>query len=289
MCQGAFYLKLQRPTGRGGALMSFISSLFLAFLKPFDRTSRRLRPGFTLVEMAIVVVVIGILIGAAYMRGRDVQQRALMALMKNDLSNFALAEEIASQKDVGYLDVATATSQGFRFSSGVSPVTSTVTLASWFLKLKARGTLNTCEAGASSADRSSILILCRDSEGRVIDGGSSADAPRVSFQVTPATVQPGEAVMVDASASTGVAPVAIRIDFGDGASGIGPTATHVYGQSGTYTVQVTATDGQGRQASGVHVVLVDQPGLTASFGARPNPVVAGVPVTFASSSRADGV
>ena len=50
-------------------------------------------------------------------------------------------------------------------------------------------------------------------------------------------------VSVDASASTGLAPLSYAWDFGDGATDMGVTATHTYLAEGMYTITLTVTDG----------------------------------------------
>lgn len=69
----------------------------------------------------------------------------------------------------------------------------------------------------------------------------------------------GVAVPFDASGSTDPegAPLNMTWDFGDGTTGSGSTANHTYTQPGTYTVRVTATDGNGQQSQETILVRVD--------------------------------
>lgn len=53
----------------------------------------RKRDGFTLVEILIVTVIIGILAGIAMMRWHDKKVDAFVATMKSDLRNVAVAQE----------------------------------------------------------------------------------------------------------------------------------------------------------------------------------------------------
>lgn len=55
-------------------------------------TTRRRERGFTLIEMMIVVVVIGILVGIAMVGLRSSQERAYYSAMKSDLKNIASAQ-----------------------------------------------------------------------------------------------------------------------------------------------------------------------------------------------------
>ena len=74
-------------------------------------------------------------------------------------------------------------------------------------------------------------------------------------------------VDLDASASTDPdGPVSYAWDFGDGATGTGETTSHTYAAAGTYTVQLTVTDGPGLTDSETHdvTVVANQP-PTADF------------------------
>ncbi len=86
--------------------------------------------------------------------------------------------------------------------------------------------------------------------------------PVAQFSYTPATPQPGEEVLFDGSASTapaGATLVAYRWDFGDGASADGVLVTHTYSQTGSYTVTLTVTDDQNRQATAAQTLSVASP------------------------------
>lgn len=86
--------------------------------------------------------------------------------------------------------------------------------------------------------------------------------PVAQFTYTPATPKPGQEVTFDGSASTaptGATLVAYRWDFGDGSFGEGVSVTHAYAQAGSYTVQLTVTDDQNRQATAEQTISVVAP------------------------------
>lgn len=56
-------------------------------------TRRTRRAGFTLIEMLIVMVVLGILAAIAIPRMKNVRQKGFLSAMRSDLENFALVQE----------------------------------------------------------------------------------------------------------------------------------------------------------------------------------------------------
>jgi hypothetical protein len=57
--------------------------------------------------------------------------------------------------------------------------------------------------------------------------------------------------------------VAYDWNFGDGATGTGIAPTHAYGATGTYTVQLTVTDGQGSRDAATTTATITVPSLSA--------------------------
>ena len=92
-------------------------------------------------------------------------------------------------------------------------------------------------------------------------GGSGNSAPTASFTVTPPGGDAPLEVEVDASASFDPdgAIVSYAWDFGDGATGTGVTALHVYNSENTYPLRLTVTDDAGKQRSTQVDVEVTQP------------------------------
>jgi PKD repeat protein len=80
---------------------------------------------------------------------------------------------------------------------------------------------------------------------------SSAD-PVASFAISPTEASVGQPVHVNASASTAAPGRSITTytwDFGDGSSGSGVTATHVYTAPGSYAIVLSVTDNIGRKGT----------------------------------------
>lgn len=95
-----------------------------------NRPTTDIRPGFTLVEILVVVLVVGILAGIAIPRYAGTKDKAYIATMIADLHNAAIYEEqYASENHAQYFSgIATADIpvEGFRASKNVT-VTLTAT------------------------------------------------------------------------------------------------------------------------------------------------------------------
>lgn len=91
-------------------------------------------------------------------------------------------------------------------------------------------------------------------------GGGSVATSSVATDgvMTVMTVTLSETVTVefDASNSTGNLPIDYRWDFGDGATGSGPTPSHEYSRSGLFHVTLVVTDSLGRTASATQLIDV---------------------------------
>jgi len=98
------------------------------------------------------------------------------------------------------------------------------------------------------------------------------------------TVEVGEWMRFDASASGGASPYAYSWNFGDGATGTGLEVFHTYNSPGTFTVALTINDsGSPRQtATAQKIITVTNPPpvLTASFVYSPSSPQTGNAITF---------
>lgn len=81
---------------------------------------RVLRQGFTLIEVLVVLVVLGILSGIAIARFVSTKDAAYVASMKADLRNFALYEQNYLMDSQGSYFSGNGASQGFVPTAGVT-------------------------------------------------------------------------------------------------------------------------------------------------------------------------
>jgi prepilin-type N-terminal cleavage/methylation domain-containing protein len=81
---------------------------------------RATRKGFTLIELIVVIVVIGILSGIAIARFVSVKEAAYLASMKADLRNFALYEQNYLIDSKGSYFSGSGAAQGFAPTVGVT-------------------------------------------------------------------------------------------------------------------------------------------------------------------------
>ncbi len=83
---------------------------------------------------------------------------------------------------------------------------------------------------------------------------------QVGISWTPPNPTAGQATDFSALVIGGTAPFGYAWAFGDGAVGIGITATHTYLAAGNYTVALTVTDACGEMGASVLVVVQEEPG-----------------------------
>jgi len=84
------------------------------------------RKGFTLIELIIVMVVIGILSGIAIAKFVRTKESAYVAAMKTDLRNFALYEQNYLMDSQGSYFAGNGAAQGFVPTPGVTVTASVV-------------------------------------------------------------------------------------------------------------------------------------------------------------------
>jgi type IV pilus assembly protein PilA len=81
---------------------------------------RARKKGFTLIELIIVILVLGILAAIAIAKFVDVKERAYVATMKADLRNFALYEQNYLMDSQGSYFAGNGAAQGFVPTVGVT-------------------------------------------------------------------------------------------------------------------------------------------------------------------------
>jgi len=138
----------------------------------------------------------------------------------------------------------------------------------------------TVRDGDGNTDTSTRTVTVRDT------------SPQAAFAPSTFDAQTGEPVSFDASGSTDAeGPVrSYHWEFGDGASASGPMQTHTYGSDGTYSVQLTVTDGGGNIAVREKTVNVTTPNTrpTASFTSSVDREAGTVTLDASESTDKDG-
>jgi prepilin-type N-terminal cleavage/methylation domain-containing protein len=103
--------------------------------------THRTPAGFTLVEVVLVVVIIGLLATIAIPKLFSTRDRAFVAAMKSDLRNLVTAEESYFGDNVTYTNALGTT---FSTSPGVTVTFSTVLVSGWAATAAHTGTTKTC-------------------------------------------------------------------------------------------------------------------------------------------------
>ena len=92
----------------------------------------RSRIGFTLIELVIVVVIIGILASIAIPKFKTTMERTYISSMQSDLKNLTTAmETYFSDNNSAYSPTVTALGTAFKLSTGVTVTPGGVTGSSW--------------------------------------------------------------------------------------------------------------------------------------------------------------
>ncbi|HET9832536.1 MAG TPA: PKD domain-containing protein [Vicinamibacterales bacterium] len=154
-----------------------------------------------------------------------------------------------------------------------------------------QGTMIGSDASAGSTNQVSVFVNPAAS--------IASTAPTASFVVSPALVTSGRAATFDASSSCGGQLVGgactstsaltnFTWNFGDNTTAVGSIVGHTYVANGNFTVTLTVTNDQGRQATMSQLVSVSTVAApTADFVFSPNTIHPGDVVNFnATASKA---
>ena len=114
------------------------------------------RKGFTLIELLIVVVIIGILAAIAIPKFANTKEKSLVAAMKSDLHNLAIAQEgfFADSNHYGTQAQLAAAPHSVKLSKGNAFVAVIATPTGWSATIKNAGvsTATTDECGVYAGD-----------------------------------------------------------------------------------------------------------------------------------------
>src|SRR5207245_44470 len=129
----------------------------------------------------------------------------------------------------------------------------------------------------SSTGSFTVTLTVRDANGATAASSQTvpvASAPSVSFNYNPTTPEAGSPVTFTATTTGGVGPFTFSWSFGDGGSATTNPATRSYTASGSFKVNVTATDAnQVKAVSSQSINLA--PALTVRFTESPSSPMVG--------------
>jgi prepilin-type N-terminal cleavage/methylation domain-containing protein len=116
------------------------------------------RKAFTLIELIIVMVVIGVLAGIMIARFASAKEGAYVAAMKSDLRNFAIYEQNYAAENNSAFFSGNGVAQGFKGTPDVSVVATAIAgpPADWTAVATHAKTSTTCSIGTGIVPGSQI-------------------------------------------------------------------------------------------------------------------------------------
>lgn len=119
------------------------------------------RRAFTLIELLIVVVIIGILASIAIPKFANTKEKAYIASMKSDLRNLTSAmEAYYHDNNSSYATSTTDLSTNFRPSSGITVTMGTVTATGWAATAAHTTTTKTCSLTVGGTSTNEGVPTC---------------------------------------------------------------------------------------------------------------------------------
>ncbi len=130
-------------------------------------------------------------------------------------------------------------------TGGTSPYT-----YSWAFDDGSTGTGSTVTHSYASVGTFTVALTVKDSTSpqqtatsqQSITVSATLTALTASFTYSPSSLQVGQAVSFTGSASGGTSPYTFSWSFGDGSSGTGSSATHIYQTAGSYEIVLSVND-----------------------------------------------
>jgi len=122
------------------------------------------------------------------------------------------------------------------------------------------------------------------SDGISVTFTSVAPTLSAAFTYGPSSIVVSSTVLFTGTSSTNGTPLSYVWNFGDGKTGSGLTASHVYTHHGSYTVVFTATDTCGYNKVQTDTVTVSAPTIAANFDQSATSVVVSTTVRFTDTS-----
>lgn len=131
------------------------------------------RYGFTLVELLLVIVVLGVLAAVAVPRYTTSRERAYVATMKSDLRNLAIEQEIYFYDDNHFVYAGDLGALGFTPSRGVAISISNVSSTGWSATATHSSTKKSCAVYHGSAVQVSAASETGGGPGEELEGDAA--------------------------------------------------------------------------------------------------------------------